>query len=134
MANMRWEYKIVYGTENLASLGKQGWELVSVVLAEGAEKLYFKRPLPSIREQITLDQRRDVLGRKEAGDPTRMMSSTRDTAGTDNTNGINNTYGINNAIMATRMSSTRDTDIDIADNRSSAPAEQHSAAKEGDLR
>ncbi|MFD0870022.1 Uncharacterised protein [Chlamydia abortus] len=58
----RWQYRTTTETDVLADWGEQGWELVSVVLVDGREKLYFKKPAPSIREQITLEQRNQVIG------------------------------------------------------------------------
>jgi hypothetical protein len=55
-----WEYLTVAENEagDLDALGGQGWELVDV----SAGRLYFKRPLPSFRERVTLDQKRHVYG------------------------------------------------------------------------
>lgn len=48
--------------EELAALGQEGWELVTaIVTTEGKEKLFFKRPVPSLSEQMTLSQREAVL-------------------------------------------------------------------------
>jgi hypothetical protein len=45
-------------------LGLSGWELAGVTCHEGLERFYLKRPLPSLRDQITLDQRKRVLDEK----------------------------------------------------------------------
>jgi hypothetical protein len=51
-----WEYHVSMDLSegSLNQLGTSGWELVSV--ENGT--YYFKRPLPSFREQVTLDQKR----------------------------------------------------------------------------
>ncbi|GIP33871.1 hypothetical protein [Paenibacillus sp. J2TS4] len=59
---IRWQYRTTTETQRLDEWGEQGWELVSVVIVDGREKLYFKKPAPSIREQITLEQRSQVIG------------------------------------------------------------------------
>ena len=64
MVKTRWEYAIETGRERLAERGEEGWELVSVAVVEGVETFYYKRPRPSIREEITLAQRANVLERK----------------------------------------------------------------------
>ncbi|RKN84787.1 hypothetical protein [Paenibacillus ginsengarvi] len=63
----RWEYTILDNPGRLNELGEEGWELVGVTSAEGGERFYLKRPLPSLREQITLDQRKMVLDAAEGG-------------------------------------------------------------------
>jgi hypothetical protein len=60
-ATARWEYTTAERAEQLNELGSEGWELVGVTVVEGIERFYLKRPLPSLREQITLDQRKQVL-------------------------------------------------------------------------
>lgn len=58
-----WDYKVVAGVVDLAALGQAGWELVSVVAStEGAPAFYFKRPAPSFRDRVTLDQKRRYYG------------------------------------------------------------------------
>jgi hypothetical protein len=56
----QWEYLTVAEQEagDLNPLGAEGWELVGV----NSGRLYFKRPLPSFRERVTLDQKRHVYG------------------------------------------------------------------------
>lgn len=55
---MKWEYLVTWlGFEenrDLNELGKAGWELVSVVLADGeSPKAYFKRPIrPKSEDEI----------------------------------------------------------------------------------
>jgi hypothetical protein len=64
----KWEYHKVSDFEELHLLGRQGWELVSVtgtgqggaVDGEG-DTFYLKRPCPSIKEEITAEQRDRVL-------------------------------------------------------------------------
>jgi hypothetical protein len=50
---IKWEYHIEEGLMNrkvdLANIGRQGWELVSALVAEGLREFYFKRPLPGRR-------------------------------------------------------------------------------------
>lgn len=62
---IRWEYCDTAHRGELNQLGSAGWELVGVTAVEGKERFYFKRPLPSLREQITLDQRNQVLAASE---------------------------------------------------------------------
>jgi hypothetical protein len=57
----KWQYTVHTDRSTLAALGQEGWELVSVAVIEGRETFYMKKPSPSIREQITLDQRDNVL-------------------------------------------------------------------------
>ena len=58
-----WDYKVVEGAADLAALGRVGWELVSLVAsAEGVPTMYFKRPAPSFRDRVTLDQKRRYYG------------------------------------------------------------------------
>ena len=52
-----WEYLTLDRAPDLAELGRQGWELVAVVTREAGDSFYFKRPLPSFRDQVTTDQR-----------------------------------------------------------------------------
>ncbi|MEI7024390.1 hypothetical protein [Paenibacillus sp. y28] len=61
MAAVLWEYYIGTNRSELASLGEEGWELVSVAVWNGEETFYMKRPAPTLREQITLSQRDHVL-------------------------------------------------------------------------
>lgn len=64
MAATRWEY---YRTErfgDLAALGEDGWELVSVKsIEDGGEAFYLKRPFPSIRQELTRSQREQALAK-----------------------------------------------------------------------
>lgn len=60
-ARVRWEYKVASDAAGLSEWGSEGWELVSVVVLDGVEKLYLKRPLPTISEEMTLSQREAVL-------------------------------------------------------------------------
>lgn len=50
---------------DLEALGRAGWELVAAGAGATASghALYFKRPAPSLRERVTLDQRREVYAR-----------------------------------------------------------------------
>lgn len=66
-ATTRWEYWTAERSEELNALGSEGWELVGVTAVEGKERFYLKRPLPSLREQITLDQRKQVLSASGGG-------------------------------------------------------------------
>lgn len=65
MKRVRWEYKMTGAEEDLSILGEEGWELVSVIVVDGKEKRYFKRPAPSLSEQLTLTQREAALQAKE---------------------------------------------------------------------
>jgi hypothetical protein len=53
----QWEYRVEDGMMNrrvdLASIGREGWELVSVVVAEGMRELYFKRPRRPLRTEAS---------------------------------------------------------------------------------
>ena len=55
----QWEYLDipVSRRDRLDDLGREGWELIAIVGERGDEKLYLKRPLPSFRERVTLEQR-----------------------------------------------------------------------------
>ncbi len=64
MAKTRWEYYISTERSSLPELGEQGWELSGVAVVNGEETFYFKRPRPSIREEITLSQRERALRKK----------------------------------------------------------------------
>ena len=66
-ASTRWEYTVVDSFDRLSALGEDGWELVGVTNAGGNERFYLKRRLPSLREQITLDQRKQALGKAGGG-------------------------------------------------------------------
>ena len=43
---------------DLAKLGAEGWELTAIDPRDG--RFYFKRPAPSFRERVTLEQRTRV--------------------------------------------------------------------------
>ncbi len=58
----KWEYLEVCGEVSLNDLGEQGWELVAVNALAGWPTYYFKRPQPSLSEQITLEQFGRVKG------------------------------------------------------------------------
>ncbi|RAV18784.1 hypothetical protein [Paenibacillus contaminans] len=60
----KWDYAVDTSRDLMAGRGAEGWELVSVTVVEGVETFYYKRPRPSIREEITLTQRANVLERK----------------------------------------------------------------------
>lgn len=71
-ATATWEYRTLDALDpaldpapDLDRLGREGWELVtaSLTAAGGGHVLYFKRPAPSLRERVTLDQRREVYAR-----------------------------------------------------------------------
>ncbi|GGJ02162.1 hypothetical protein GCM10010885_09350 [Alicyclobacillus cellulosilyticus] len=62
----KWEYTTCTPGE-LAARGEQGWELVTVIVQDGQAVCYLKRPLPSLSERITLEQRRAYVG----GEPAR---------------------------------------------------------------
>lgn len=61
-----WEYLTVdlEAATDLAALGREGWELVSVVGAEAEARLYCKRPAPTARERWTRDQRAAVYAER----------------------------------------------------------------------
>jgi hypothetical protein len=56
-----WDYLVEdeIGTEQLAELGAEGWELVSVAqsVRGSGNTFYFKRPAADLRERVTLDHR-----------------------------------------------------------------------------
>ncbi|MFN8590069.1 MAG: hypothetical protein U0031_01325 [Thermomicrobiales bacterium] len=54
-----WEYLTIPETERdrLTALGQDGWELVAVGGNAGEQRLYLKRPAPSLRERATTEQR-----------------------------------------------------------------------------
>ena len=60
MTATKWQYNIRRGElsqDALNVLGNEGWELISVVADPDGPRFYFKRPLPSLAESITLEQR-----------------------------------------------------------------------------
>jgi hypothetical protein len=67
-ATGRWEYHVenLYGqlsAEHLNALGNERWELASTISGiDNQPVLIFKRPGPTLAEQITLDQRARVEG------------------------------------------------------------------------
>lgn len=67
MAAAKWDYAIETDREKLSLRGVDGWELVSVAVVNGVETFYFKRPQPSIREQLTLSQREQALAQSKEG-------------------------------------------------------------------
>ncbi|MFD3273211.1 hypothetical protein ACE3MS_24265 [Paenibacillus dendritiformis] len=66
MSLVTWEYRIEYNSAALNELGQSGWELVAVTVVDGIEQMYLKRPGPTFRELITLDQREEVARMAEA--------------------------------------------------------------------
>lgn len=60
---MVWEYLVLPESDRsrLNELGFDGWELVAVGGAAPERLLYLKRPQPSFRERVTLDQRAAYL-------------------------------------------------------------------------
>lgn len=67
MAMKRWEYAVADNPERLNEWGLNGWELAGVSTKDGRELFYMKRPLPSLREQVTLEQREQVLKQTAGG-------------------------------------------------------------------
>ncbi|MEK3913688.1 hypothetical protein [Paenibacillus sp. FSL H7-0331] len=72
MIKTKWEYCRANDFNELHVLGRQGWELVGVTGAGSAEleadrgaTFYLKRPVPSIREQITSEQRDRALAERQ---------------------------------------------------------------------
>ncbi|WP_420832423.1 hypothetical protein [Paenibacillus periandrae] len=72
MIKMKWEYCRATDFNDLHVLGRQGWELVGVTGAGSAGQeadigttFYLKRPVPSIREQITAEQRERALAERQ---------------------------------------------------------------------
>ncbi|BFH13076.1 DUF4177 domain-containing protein [Paenibacillus melissococcoides] len=66
MSLVTWEYRIEHDAAALNELGQSGWELVAVTVVDGIEQMYLKRPGPTFRELITLDQREEVARMAEA--------------------------------------------------------------------
>lgn len=60
--NVRWEYLQLEGNPDLATLGREGWELVAIQ----QERWIFKRPEPDAAERFTLEQREAALADVEA--------------------------------------------------------------------
>lgn len=56
----QWEYlrRVDPDDAALAALGREGWELAGVAIRDGAPVLFFKRPAPDFRHQVTMDQKR----------------------------------------------------------------------------
>ncbi|MGB3330849.1 MAG: hypothetical protein WBA46_17935 [Thermomicrobiales bacterium] len=69
----RWDYHVehlrgVPTVEALNALGAERWELAGTTTqTDGTTILIFKRPAPTLAEQITIDQRTRVQHEKEAG-------------------------------------------------------------------
>jgi hypothetical protein len=68
LKKLKWEYRMSVDFQELHLLGRQGWELVSVIgsvqggAAQGSgDTFYLKRPCPSIKEEITAEQRERAL-------------------------------------------------------------------------
>lgn len=70
MKKSNWEYRMAIDFNELHELGRMGWELVSVTgtgqsrqdQGQGhGDTFYLKRPYPSIKEEITAEQRDRVL-------------------------------------------------------------------------
>jgi hypothetical protein len=62
----RWDYKRVNEWEEVIVLGREGWELINIVSHHQDKSIfYLKRPLPSLREQITSEQRNNVIIQKK---------------------------------------------------------------------
>ena len=61
---MEWEYTRCTQFGELEALGRDRWELVAVLpsSAEGESVFYLKRPAPTFREQVTLEQKRHYYG------------------------------------------------------------------------
>ena len=65
-ADRTWEYRTADPLDpalDLDALGREGWELVAAAAITGVPTLYFKRPAPTFRERVTLDQKRAVYAR-----------------------------------------------------------------------
>ncbi len=69
-----WEYLTIPEDERgrLGGLGAEGWELVARGGDPGQSLLYFKRPAPTFRERVTLEQRSRYLASR--GHPTSPQS------------------------------------------------------------
>ena len=60
-ADRTWEYRTADALDpalDLDALGRDGWELVATAAVTSVPTLYFKRPAPTFRERVTLDQKR----------------------------------------------------------------------------
>jgi hypothetical protein len=57
--NQNWEYLTLPETDRdcLPELGMEGWELVAIGGDHDDRLLYLKRPVPSLRERVTIEQR-----------------------------------------------------------------------------
>ena len=62
-----WEYRTTVDPADLEPLGREGWELVSVVSRDTQTVHYLRRPLPTMTERVTLEQR-DQLKRSPVPD------------------------------------------------------------------
>ena len=60
MSTTKWHYYVRTGElsqDALNEIGKEGWELASIIAPMGEPVFYFKRPHPSLKESISLEQR-----------------------------------------------------------------------------
>lgn len=57
---MKWQYFISEDEQALPQHGEAGWELVAVLERENRVVFYFKKPVPSLKERLTEEQRRAV--------------------------------------------------------------------------
>lgn len=57
-----WEYHWLDAGDDgqVAALGAKGWELAATVPGAAGGRLCLKRPRPTFRERVTLDQKRHV--------------------------------------------------------------------------
>lgn len=60
----QWDYHVEVGPtpDTLAKLGEDGWELAAIDPKTGG--YVFKRPRPSLRERVTLDQKARLYGHR----------------------------------------------------------------------
>lgn len=67
---MKWHYYVRSGElsqDALNEIGKEGWELAAVIVQASEPVFYFKRPHPTLKDVVTLEQRERYVTEWSAG-------------------------------------------------------------------